>query len=159
MDMHFMNPNFDRVEVPIALEHFLALIDAKICFGWVARVYLSKSKLHIICSLHLLDWNNCCYYYSHYQWFIFIPCNFHYGNNCIFIHMLCFKSHITKGISIIKASIFGVAQLDCFATRSSLLFNFLQVGWGHLCNNLHIDVLASSFLFPFSHYIIKTFTM
>jgi hypothetical protein len=25
--------------------------------------------------------------------------------------MLCFKSHITKGIGIIKAFIFGVAQL------------------------------------------------
>jgi hypothetical protein len=48
----FHDSKFYRAEVPIALEHFLALIDAKVCFGWVARVYLNRSKLCIIlCDL------------------------------------------------------------------------------------------------------------
>ncbi len=108
----FHESKFDKVEVPIALEHFLALIDAKVCFDWVARIYLSKSKLRIILV-------QCIYWIGTIVAIITTITNYLFLSIAIFIMAIVLSSStccasrvlLQKELVSFKAFIFGVAQL------------------------------------------------
>jgi hypothetical protein len=53
-----------------------------------------------------------------------------------------------KGFYLWGGTTLIVSQLGC----PIFILQLLASGWGHLCNNLHIDVLASSLLFPLSQH-------
>ncbi len=119
----FHESKFDRVEIAIVLEHFLALIDAKVCFGWVVRVYLSKSKLRIILV-------QCICWIGTIVAIITAITNDLFLSITIFIMAIVLSSStccasriiLQKELVSLRLLSLGWHNFDCFATRSSRFY-------------------------------------